>query len=270
MIISAQRSLSRNAPGSTGVPGGGIWTAVAIVSKNSIVANSVSTTNCEGSFAAGSTNNMATDGSCGASFTQKTSGEINLGPLANNGGPTQTMALQSPSAAIDAGDNPTCAAAPVNNLDQRGVARPIDGDVNGSVVCDIGAYEAPCPADADADAVCDAFDNCPNWPNPSQALPPWPVPANDPDCDGFTSAIETFVGTGPLIQCGTDNWPPDLAPATRDQVVNIRDAAEFRFVWNSTSGDGRYVKRKDLNADGSINILDVAQLRFFWNKTCTP
>ncbi|MFN2178221.1 MAG: choice-of-anchor Q domain-containing protein, partial [Candidatus Promineifilaceae bacterium] len=38
--------------------------------------------------------------------------------------------------AIDAGDNTTCAAAPVNNLDQRGITRP------NNTTCDIGAYEA--------------------------------------------------------------------------------------------------------------------------------
>ncbi|WP_345309022.1 choice-of-anchor Q domain-containing protein [Candidatus Villigracilis saccharophilus] len=54
-----------------------------------------------------------------------------LGPLANNGGPTQTMALLSGSPAINAGDDADCEAT-----DQRGVTRP-----QGSH-CDIGAYEA--------------------------------------------------------------------------------------------------------------------------------
>ena len=92
----------------------------------------------------------------------------------------------------------------------------------------------------------------------------------DTDKDGFTDDIELFVGTDGLLTCGTDNWPPDLAPTTRDRVVDILDAAEFRFVWNSVDGDGRYVRRKDLNADHKIDILDVAALRFFFNKTCTP
>jgi len=59
-----------------------------------------------------------------------------LGPLANNGGSTLTHALLPGSPAIDAGDPAVCAAAPVNNLDHRGVARP-----QGSA-CDIGAVEA--------------------------------------------------------------------------------------------------------------------------------
>jgi Rieske Fe-S protein len=53
-----------------------------------------------------------------------------LGPLANNGGFTQTMALLPGSPAIDAGDDGVCP-----DTDQRGVTRP-----QGSH-CDIGAYE---------------------------------------------------------------------------------------------------------------------------------
>ena len=54
-----------------------------------------------------------------------------LGPLQDNGGPTQTHALPINSPAIHAGDN---AGAPAT--DQRGVERPQGGTV------DIGAYEA--------------------------------------------------------------------------------------------------------------------------------
>jgi hypothetical protein len=54
----------------------------------------------------------------------------NLAPLADYGGPTQTMALLPGSPAIDAGDDDTC-----EETDQRGVTRP-QGDH-----CDIGAFE---------------------------------------------------------------------------------------------------------------------------------
>jgi hypothetical protein len=54
---------------------------------------------------------------------------------ANNGGPTQTIALLAGSPAIDHGDPDACAAAPVDGVDQRGVSRPAGQ-------CDIGAFEA--------------------------------------------------------------------------------------------------------------------------------
>lgn len=59
-----------------------------------------------------------------------------LGPLASNGGPTQTMALLKGSPAIDKADPAFCP-----HTDQRGVARP---DQPGTA-CDIGAYEFVAP-----------------------------------------------------------------------------------------------------------------------------
>ncbi|MCS6994522.1 MAG: hypothetical protein NZP74_11900, partial [Anaerolineales bacterium] len=59
-----------------------------------------------------------------------------LGPLANNGGFTRTHALLRGSPAIDAIVNNFCA-----NQDQRGAARPQDGNLDSVLVCDIGAVE---------------------------------------------------------------------------------------------------------------------------------
>jgi hypothetical protein len=59
-----------------------------------------------------------------------------LGALQDNGGPTLTHALLNNSPAIDAGNN---TGAPAT--DQRGVTRPRDGDGNGSLIVDIGAFE---------------------------------------------------------------------------------------------------------------------------------
>jgi hypothetical protein len=61
--------------------------------------------------------------------------------LQNNGGPTQTIALQAGSPAINAGDEAICATGPVWNLDQRGYVRPGTGSSN----CSIGAYEFDSP-----------------------------------------------------------------------------------------------------------------------------
>jgi hypothetical protein len=77
--------------------------------------------------------NLDSDGTCGDAVQ---SANINLGPLQDNGGPTETHALLFGSDALDMGDNAICAAAPVNNVDQRGMARPQGPG------CDIGAYEA--------------------------------------------------------------------------------------------------------------------------------
>jgi len=59
-----------------------------------------------------------------------------LGALAFNGGPTQTHALLAGSSAIDKGDNSFTSLT-----DQRGVARPRDGNGDGIRIVDIGAFE---------------------------------------------------------------------------------------------------------------------------------
>jgi hypothetical protein len=70
---------------------------------------------------------------------------IDLALLADNGGPTQTHALPRldlrtdvfvQNDAIDGADPASCP-----NFDQRGEARPFDGDGDGAAVCDIGSFE---------------------------------------------------------------------------------------------------------------------------------
>ena len=99
--------------------------------KNVIIANSTGD-NCFGGVDTSSSNNLINDNTC-LGVTDGNQGNkigaytVNLGSLANNGGFTQTHALTTGSAAIDAGAN--CAAT-----DQRGVTRPQGAG------CDIGAH----------------------------------------------------------------------------------------------------------------------------------
>lgn len=108
---------------------------------NAIVANSPTGGDLAGTFGGG--NNLIDDTS-GTSGTLTGSRNITgkpalLAPLGNYGGPTETIALLPGSPAIDAGDDTVCAATgpgTVNNLDQRGVARPVGAH------CGIGSFES--------------------------------------------------------------------------------------------------------------------------------
>ena len=115
---------------STAAGGGGLRdTSSELVIRNTLIANSTGG-DCakpSGSIVS-NVRNLIEDGTCSPAL----SGDPGLGPLAGNGGSTDTHALAPGSIAIDAGDASACLAT-----DQRGLARPQNE------TCDIGAYEAP-------------------------------------------------------------------------------------------------------------------------------
>jgi Thrombospondin type 3 repeat len=127
---------------------------------------------------------------------------------------------------------------------------------------------APCPGDFDCDVVPNASDNCPNWSNPTQALPPWFVPPNDPDCDGFTSTVETSAGTNPLVQCGPNAWPPDIDNSTFVDIIGDVGPVSANFNKSVPPAPARH----DLSPDppnGIVDIFDIGEVTAFFPKSCS-
>jgi hypothetical protein len=118
--------------------------------------------NCNSTFTEGGNNlqypaknpNDSNDHLCTASITIA---DPKLAALADNGGTTQTLALQTGSAAIDTGSDSVCAGTPIYNLDQRLYNRPAGSH------CDIGAFE---------------YGSTPSFPTPTPT--PTPVPTTIP------------------------------------------------------------------------------------------
>ena len=136
--------------------GGGILNTGTLNIANTIIANSTSGGDyaSNGGTIVTNLNNLVEDASItDASSTSPGSGNISgdplLGPLANNGGPTLTLALLPGSPAIAAGDATISNAPPINGLDQRGVTR---------ITSDIGAFSLGIVVTTTADTI-DPTDN---------------------------------------------------------------------------------------------------------------
>jgi len=109
--------------------------------KNTVVAKQLAGPDCANISATLTSNgfNLDSDNTCHLTQPSNKPGVSNplLGPLQDNGGPTQTHALLPGSPAIDA----VTSGCPPPTADQRGVARPQ------GAACDIGAFEARLPLD---------------------------------------------------------------------------------------------------------------------------
>jgi predicted outer membrane repeat protein len=137
-------TANRVASGSSSKLGGGMACAKAVLVNNTIIAGNfqgpVGTTTASdinGNVAGGSSYNLIGIGGNGGLSDGKNGNQVGvsdagLGALADNGGPTQTIALLAGSAAIDHGNNNFVTAG---ETDQRGLARIKNGTV------DIGAFE---------------------------------------------------------------------------------------------------------------------------------
>jgi len=149
-----------------------------------------------------------------------------LGPLADNGGPTQTFAPMIGSPAIDAGD-------PVNfpATDQRGVARPL-AVLSCTNVPDIGAVEVQ-PQDCNANFIPDGCDiAAPHiyWSNDTANLIQRAIalPTN--------LNIQTVVGTGTATMRGV-----------------AVDTVHAKVYWSDTTAN--VIKQSNLDGTGVVSLV---------------
>ena len=133
---------------SGGGNGGGIErTSGTLTMRNSIVADntnsSAASPDCSGTIISGGYNHVENLTGCAMALGagDVAGSDPNLLPLGDNGGPTETQALPSSSAAVDAIPDGTNGCRSTVATDQRGAVRPMDGDSSGTVACDKGAFE---------------------------------------------------------------------------------------------------------------------------------
>ncbi len=154
-LVNALRAANITVVGNSAPAGGGIrGGSASVVIKNSLVAQNTAPTgpDCVSTMTSQGYNLIGDGSACGLTPTsgdQVGTAGAPIAPgldfFADHGGPTKTIALLPGSPAIDAGNPAGCtdfASTPLTT-DQRGSARPIDGDGVVGAVCDVGAYEAP-------------------------------------------------------------------------------------------------------------------------------
>lgn len=143
-----------------------------------------------------------------------------LGPLADNGGPTNTHMPVAASPAIDGGSAAACA-----ETDQRGTLRPRDGNADSTAHCDIGAVEF---SDCDANQTDDG----------QQAVAGNPLP--DCDADGLPDLCEL----GP--DCNGNSIPDSCeADADGDGLIDACDPCPASP--NNAA---------DVDGDGTLDCID--------------
>ncbi len=244
--VQAQGQQAPIAVSANGITNMGAFTID--ISYDPAIADAVSCTPASGFFcnAQYENNNVNPDKvRCGGFDANGRSGNVSL----------CTITFQAVGGAACTALNPT-----VHELvDTGSPAQPIPSDVTAGQFC--------LASDADGDGVADGQDNCPRWPNPTQGLPPWPVPVGDSDCDGFTDSREVTMGTDRFAHCPTstthDAWPPDLIV---NGTINILDVLAFKSPFGQ--GVPPASPRYDIESNNVINVTDVLALKAYFGKSC--
>jgi CSLREA domain-containing protein len=212
--------------GNSAAQGGGISNYGAGTLRNTVVADSTSGGNCAGAITGGGGNLSWPDATC-PGINQ----DPLLEPLANNGGPTQTMALMPGSAAIDTAVLANCPAT-----DQRGVPRPQGAG------CDIGAFELEVTNNPPS---CASVVASPNrlWPPNHKLVLITLSGATDPDGDTVTLTVTGVTQDEPISGLGPGDLSPDAQVGPQSNKVFIRSE-------RSDTGNGRVYRISFTGADG--------------------
>lgn len=193
-----------------------------------------------------------------------------LGPLQDNGGSTQTIALLAGSPAIDAGALAGCTDDLGAGLthDQRSAARPVNAR------CDIGAFEygsipptlTPTPTPT---------------PTPTFAAPNSPTPTltPTPTSPASNSPTPTLTPTPSPVSCASKPPAPSLLKpgngkqVTKERVLldwsDVQCAAKYKVLVRKGSAKGSKVDGKKVTVSQYKTIALPAGVKYYWEvKAC--
>ena len=95
------------------------------------------------------------------------------------------------------------------------------------------------------------------------------MPASDPDCDGFTTTVETSAGTAAQTHCGPEAWPADINNDGFSDISDISALGGFfgKPVGPPPNAPARYNIAPD-PVDGFVDITDISRIGGFFGKNC--
>jgi predicted outer membrane repeat protein len=195
--------------GNSATHGGAIDSNVQTMVKSTILANN-SGKNCSATFVKDEGFNVADDTSCGftmASSTSPTNPLLDPAGLENNGGPTETIALEPGSPAINRIPLASCTDQQLTpkpiDTDQRLFARP---DPLNLTTCDSGAFEfgavAPFVLNSEKFQIARSSSLTSDQVNLAVTF----TENGDPDCDSDENALTNGIGVE-LVQGTCANLP---------------------------------------------------------------
>jgi CSLREA domain-containing protein len=202
----------------SGAYGGGIWAADSVTLQNTIVAGNFQGSGPTADDIAGNIDASSSFNLIGAAGAGLTNGVNNnqvgvanpgLAPLANNGGPTLTIALVNGSPAIDRGTNTFVTNG---ETDQRGLPRIVNGTV------DVGAFEVQAGTQTAASLLIAGF------PSPATAGATGTITVTAKDASGNT--VSGFTGTVSF----TSSDPQALLPAAYTFVAADNGSHTFNVT----------------------------------------
>jgi hypothetical protein len=229
-------TVAGNQSFNSGLSGGGISGAPYALSENTIIANNLAhsedqttsaPSNCSAALDTHG-HNLSDTYDCGlADQTDQQGIPVVLGPLTDNGGPTDTMGIPDRSPAEDTGSG--CPPS-----DQRGVSRPRGHG------CDIGAYELAAPllsTDA-ASSIAYSTATVNGTVDPSFHATQFFFEYGRTNGYGFSTPARDLYGNGPV--------------AVSEPLAGLRQGATYHYRLEAQTSDGLTI----LGPDETFTTMD--------------
>jgi hypothetical protein len=213
--------------------------------KNSLFVRGVSGSNCSFQPQTVGGVNFSDDGTCGA--TLATPEALNLGPLADNGGPTMTHALLEGSVALDAATDCTDWEGQAVATDQRGVRRPQ------GLACDVGSFER----EANTFAFTGFFAPVENQPTVNLVKAGSAVPVKFSLGGDYGLGILSGAPTAPAVACTPGNVTDGLTEVVSAGNSGLKfdtSTLVYTFVWKTDKAYAGTCRELQLKlTDGTVH-----------------